>query len=134
MAFRREKQGGDRIDDLKALEIRGALNVGSTKMEFSVIAAAPDRVVRRVVPPDGAVTAVFDGKRAFRKAAGGPTEEEFGVKREEAKRMSPLARLRDWRESSTAVRVAGKGRVDGEDVWIRSGRMPEFEPPLTRYL
>ena len=25
--------------------------------------------------------------------------------------MSPLARLRDWRESSTAVRVAGKGRV-----------------------
>jgi CubicO group peptidase (beta-lactamase class C family) len=134
MAFRREKQGGDRIDELKALEMTGKLNVGSTKMEVTVIAAAgPDRVVRRVVSPEGVATAIFDGKRAFRQSPGAPAEEEFGVKLDEAKRMSPIARLRDWRESSSAVRVAGKTRIDGEDVWVLRVEC-EFEPPLTRYV
>jgi hypothetical protein len=90
-------------------------------------------VVRRVMSPEGVVTALFDGKRAFRQAAGAPTEEEFGLKREEAKRMSPLVRLRDWRESSSAVRVAGKSRLDGEDVWALRVEC-EFQPPVTRYV
>ena len=44
--------------------------MGATKMEVTVLAAAPDRVVRRVVSPEGVVTAIFDGKRAFRQAPG----------------------------------------------------------------
>jgi hypothetical protein len=133
MAFRREKQGGDRIDGIQAIETKGTLSVGATKMEVTVIAALPDRVIRRVGAPAGAVTLIFDGARAIRQAAGSPAEAENGIKRDEAKRMSPLVRLRDWREGSTPVRVAGKSRVGGEDVWVLRVER-EFEPPLTRYV
>ena len=133
MAFRREKQGGDRIDSLRSLEMKGALNAGAARMDVTVIAALPDRVIRRVAPPAGVITAIFDGKQAIRQTAGAPAEIESGLKRDEAKRMNPLARLRDSREGSAAVRVAGQGRLNGEDVWIvRVER--EFEPPLTRYV
>ena len=133
MAFRREKQGGDQIDSLRSLEMKGTLNAGATKMDVTVIAALPDRVIRRVGALAGVITAIFDGKRAIRQTASAPAEIENGLKRDEAKRTSPLARLRDWRESSAAVRVAGQGRLDGEDVWILRLEC-EFEPPLTRYL
>jgi hypothetical protein len=133
MAFRREKQGGDRIDGLKSIEAKGTLNVGATKMAVNVLAAGTNRVIRRVDAPAGVVTTICDGKRATRQAASSPSEFEHGVKLDEARRMSPLARLRDWRESSPAVRVAGQGRIDGEDVWIVRVDC-EFEPPLTRYV
>ena len=100
-------------------------------MEVTVLAAAPDRVVRRVMSPDGVVTTSFDGKRHLgRRRAQHGRRERPQARRGEA---NEPVRLRDWREGSTAVRVAGKGRVDGEEVWVlRVDR--EFEPPVTRYV
>ena len=133
MAMRREKQGGDRIDGLRSLEMKGTLRAGATKMAVELVAEGTSRAIRRVSAPTGVVTALFDGKRAIRQAAGAPAESENGVKLDEAKRMNPLLRLRDWRESSSAVRVAAEGRLDGEAVWIVRVEC-DFEPPLTRYV
>ena len=131
MAFRREKQGGDRIDALKSLELKGKLNVGSTKMEVTVLAAGPDRVVRRVVWPEGVVTAIFDGERVSGRQ-GPPTRgRSYGSAR--ARRTNePACAVARLARKLNAVRVAGKARMDGEDVGLRVEC--EFEPPLTRYV
>ena len=45
----------------------------------------------------------------------------------------PFSRLRDWRETAVAVRVAGKGRLGDEEVWIVRVES-DLLPPLTRYV
>jgi CubicO group peptidase (beta-lactamase class C family) len=133
MAFRREKQGGDRIDALRSLEIKGKLRVGATQLDSTLIAAGADRVIRRMNSPAGVVTTVVDGGRARQKTPGQPVEELKGLRRDEALRLSPLALLRDWRETSVALRLAGKDRLGDEDVWILRLEY-EFQPPVTRYV
>jgi CubicO group peptidase (beta-lactamase class C family) len=133
MAVRREQQGGERIDALRSLEMKGKLLVGAAKIDTSLVADGPDRVIRRISSQAGVVTTVVDRGRVLRQSPGEPIEDLQGLWRDEAQRINPLARLRDWRESSVAVRVASKGRVDGEDVWIVRLDCP-FQPPLTRYV
>ena len=115
MVFRREKQGGHRIDELKSLEIRGKLTVGAIKLDIAAIAASLDRVVRRVVSQDGVVTSIYDGRarvqadcgcttgrRVWRRARRGETNGsacrgcETGVKAEgrSHRREGPTGRRR----------------------------------------
>jgi hypothetical protein len=133
MAFRREKQGGDRIDALQSLELKGNLRVGATQLDFTILATRPDRVVRRIRLPAGTETTVFEGKRVSKQSPGRPVEELGDLWRDEAVRINPIARLRDWRELSVAVAVAGKDRLGDEDVWIVRVEC-EFSPPLTRHV
>jgi hypothetical protein len=98
-----------------------------------MIAAGPDRVIRRMSSPAGVVTTVVDGGRARKQSPGEPLEELRGLWRDEALRINPLARVRDWRETSVAVRVAGKDRLGDEEVWVVRIEC-EFQPPLTRYV
>jgi len=133
MAFHREQQGGDRIDALRSLEIKGKLSVGPTQLDTTMVAAGPDRVVRRINSPAGVVTTVVDGRRVRKHSPGQPLEELRGLWGDEALRISPLARLRDWRETSVSVRLAGKDRLGDEEVWIVRLEY-EFQPPLTRYV
>jgi hypothetical protein len=133
MAFRREKQGGVRIDALRRLEVKGKLRIGPTDIDTTVVAAGADRVIRRMRLPAGMETTLVDGGRVWKQAPGQPVEELHGLWRDEARRINPLARLRDWRETSAAVRVAGTDRLGDEEVWVvRSDG--EFQPPLTRYV
>jgi hypothetical protein len=133
MAFRRQKQGGGAIDALQSVEMKGKLTAGAAQLDNTIIAASPDRIIRRISSRAGMVITAVDGGRAQKHTPGQPIEELKGLLHEEALRISPLARLRDWRETSTAVRVAGKTHFGGEDAWIlRIER--EFEPPLTRYV
>jgi CubicO group peptidase (beta-lactamase class C family) len=133
MAFRREKQGGDRIDQLRSVEMKGKLRIGSNQLATTLIAAAPDRVIRTINSQPGPVTTLVDGRRAHKKSPGQPVEELTGLFFDDARRISPLARLRDWRETATVVRIAGKDKLGDEDVWIVRVES-EFEPPLTRYV
>jgi CubicO group peptidase (beta-lactamase class C family) len=133
MAFRREKQGGDRIDALRSLEIKGKLRVGLTEIDNTIVAAGSDRVVRRMRSPAGTETTVVEGGRVRKQSPGQPVEELSRLWRDEALRINPLARLHDWRETYAAVRVAGKDRLGDEEVWIVRVEC-EFLPPLTRYV
>jgi CubicO group peptidase (beta-lactamase class C family) len=133
MAQRREKQGGDRIDALSSLQMKGKLRVGSTEIDTTIVAQGPNRVIRQMNMQGGVVTTVLDDERVQKRSPGQPPEELKGLWRDEALRINPLARLRDWRETCVAVRVAGKDRLDGEDVWIVRLDCP-FQPPLTRHV
>jgi hypothetical protein len=133
MAFRREKQGGNRIDALRSLEMRGKLRVGPTELDSAIVAAGPDRVIRRISSPAGTQTTVVEGGRVRKQSPRQPVEELSGLWRDEALRINPLARLRDWRETSVAVRVAGRDRLGDEGGWIVRVEC-EFLPPLTRYV
>jgi len=133
MSLRREKQGGDRIDELHGLEMNGKLQVGAARLDTTLIAAAPDRVIRSIKSQAGVVTTVVDGRSARKFSPGEPVEELAGLWLDEARRINPFARLRDWRETATAVRVVGKDKLGSEDVWIVRVES-EFEPPQTRYV
>jgi hypothetical protein len=133
MAFRREKQGGARIYALRGLEIKGKLRVGATEIDVTVVAAGIDRVVRRFGLPAGAETTIVDGDRVRKQSPGQPIQELRGLWRDEALRINPLARVRDWRETSRRVQVAGQDRIGEEEVWIVRVEC-EFLPPLTRYV
>jgi CubicO group peptidase (beta-lactamase class C family) len=133
MSLRREKQGGDRIDELQGLEMNGKLQVGAARLDTTLIAAAPNRVIRRIKSQAGVVTTLVDGRSARKLSPGEPVEELAGLWLDEARRINPFARLRDWRASASAVRVVGKDKLGSEDVWIV--RVDgEFEPPQTRYV
>jgi CubicO group peptidase (beta-lactamase class C family) len=133
MTMRRDKQGGDRIDALRSLEMKGKLRVGKAEIDTALVAAGPDRVIRRMNTQAGVVTTVVDGGRVLKRTPGQPVEELKGLWQDEAQRINPLGRLRDWCETSAAVRVTGKDRMDGEDVWIV--RLDcAFQPPVTRYV
>jgi CubicO group peptidase (beta-lactamase class C family) len=133
MALRREKQGGDGIDALRSLEIKGRLRVGATEIDNTIVAAGSDQVIRRMRSPAGTETTLVEGGRARKCSPGQPVEELGRLWRDEALRINPLARLRDWRETSVAVRVAGKGHLGDEEVWIVRIEC-ELLPPLTRYV
>jgi CubicO group peptidase (beta-lactamase class C family) len=133
MAFRREKQGGERIDALRSLVIKGKLRVGSGEIDNTIMAARPDRVIRRMGFPAGTETTIVEGGRVRKQSPGQPVEELSCLWRDEALRINPLARLRDWRETYAAVSVAGTDRLGDEDVWIVRVEC-EFSPPLTRYV
>jgi CubicO group peptidase (beta-lactamase class C family) len=133
MAFRRQQQGGDKIDALRSLEMKGKLRVGATELENTMIAAGSNRVIRRISSPAGTVTTIVDGRHVRKKSPGEPVEELAGLWRDEALRINPLARLRDWRETSVALRVATKDRIRDEDVWIVRVEC-EYQPALTRYV
>ena len=133
MAFRREKQGGARIDSLASLEMKGKLAVGALRLDMVIVAAGVDRMMRRLGMPAGPEITVLDGQTAHRLSAGQPTEEMAGARREEAQRISPLARLRDWRETARRVDVAGKTKLGDEEAWIVRVAW-ECQPPTTRYV
>jgi hypothetical protein len=133
MAFRREKQGGDRIDALRSLEMKGKLQVGTTEINSRVVAAGVDRVVRRLSGPGGVDTTVVERGRVRKQSPGQPVEELRGLWGDEAVRINPFSRLRDWRETAASVRVAGKDRLGDEEVWVVRVEC-EFLPPLTRYV
>ncbi len=133
MAFRRLKQGGDMVDALRSLEIKGKLRVGQTDLDTTIVAAGSDRIVRRVSLPAGTEMAVADGGRVRKQSPGQPVEDLNGLRREESLRISPLVRLGDWRQTSAAVRLAGTDRLGDEPVWIVRLEC-EFSPPLTRYV
>ena len=133
MASRREKQGGDRIDALRSLEIKGKIRVGATELDSTLMAAGGDRVIRRMTLPAGVVTTLVDERRAYQRTPGQPVEELRGLLRDDALRLSPLARLRDWRETSLAVRVTAKDRLGDEEVWVMRLEY-EFQSPVTRYV
>jgi hypothetical protein len=133
MAFRREKQGGDRIDALRSLEIHGKLRAGSAELDNRIVAAGSDRVIRRVSAPAGTETTLVAGGRVWKRSPGRPAEELGGVWRDEAVRINPLARLRDWRETAVGVRVASRDRLGDEAVWVVRVE-GEFLPPSTRYV
>jgi CubicO group peptidase (beta-lactamase class C family) len=133
MAFRREKQGGDRIDALQSVELKGKLRVGANEVDYTILAAGTDRVTRRIRLPAGTETTIIDRKRVSKQSPGKPPEELGGLWRDEGVRINPIARMRDWRESPAAVTVAGKDRLGDEEVWIVRVEC-EFSPPLTRYV
>jgi len=133
MALRREKQGGDRIDALRSLEMKGKLRIGPTQIDNTIVAAGPDSAILRLSLPAGVQTTIVDRGRVRRQSPGEAFEELKGLWRDEALRISPIARVRDWRETSVAVRAAGKDRLGHEDVWIVRVEY-EFQPPLTRYV
>ena len=118
---------------LRSLEIKGKLKVGATELDNWMLAAGSDRVVRRIDAAAGRTTTVVRGERAQKQSPDQTIEELQGLFREEARRTSPLARLRDWPESFRAVQIAGKDRVGEEEVWIVRLES-EFSPPLTRYV
>jgi hypothetical protein len=97
------------------------------------VAAGPDRLLRQLRLPAGIETTVLDGPRARKHSPGQPVQELTGLWRDEALRISPLARVRDWRETFGRVQVAGKDRVGEDEVWIVRVSC-EFLPPLTRYV
>jgi CubicO group peptidase (beta-lactamase class C family) len=133
MAILREKQGGDRIDALSSLEMKGKLKVGAARLETTVVAQGLDRIKRLIRTQAGVVTTLVDQGRVLRKSPGQPLEDLSGLWQDEAQRINPFARLRDWRETSVAVRVAGKDRLDDDEVWVV--RLDcAFQPPLTRYV
>jgi CubicO group peptidase (beta-lactamase class C family) len=132
MAFRREKQGGDRMGSLRSLKMKGKLQVGTTEIDNTIV-AAPDRVVRRLSGPGGVDITVVEKGRARKQSPGQPVEELRGLWSDEAVRINPFSRLRDWRETAVAVRVAGRDRLGNEEVWIVRVECA-FSPPLTRYV
>ncbi len=70
MSLRREKQGGDRIDELHGLEMNGKLQVGAARLDTTLIAAAPDRVIRRIKSQAGVVTTLVDGRERTQAVTG----------------------------------------------------------------
>lgn len=133
MALRKKMQGGGQIETLRSLEIKGKLKVGATELDNWMLAAGSDRVIRRIDAPAGRTTTTVNGARAQKQSPDQTIEELHGLLREEAMRLNPLARLRDWRESFRAVQIAGKDRVGEEEVWIVRIES-EFSPPVTRYV
>jgi hypothetical protein len=133
MALRRQMQGGDQIDELHALEMKGKLQLGAARLDTTLIAAAPNRVIRTIKSQAGAVITVVDDRHARKKSPGEAVEELTGLWLDEARRISPFARLLDWRETAKAVRVVGRVHVGNEDAWIVRIES-EFDPPLTRYV
>jgi len=133
MAFRREKQGGDRLDALRTLEMKGKLRVGLAQLDVSFLAAGPEQLLRRVTTRAGTEIVIVDRGRAWRQPAGQPVEELTGQLREQTERISPLARIGDWRRPNREIQIVGKDQVGKEDAWVvrLSGA---FQPPTTRYV
>jgi hypothetical protein len=133
MAFRKEKQGGERIDALKKLEMKGQLKVGANQIDNVVVAVGSDRAIRRLNLPVGLETITVNGDRVKKEIAGQPAEDQTGVFHDQALRISPLARVRDWRETFTSMQVAGKDKIRNDEVWIVRLEC-KFLPPITRYV
>lgn len=133
MALRRDKQGGNKVDELKNLELKGKLSVGPTQLDFSFLAAGPEQMVRRLSLPGRTETLIVDHARAVKQEPGQPPEELTGLFFDQAARRNPLARLGDWRKTFTTVEVAGKDQLDKEDVWIVRCAGGS-QPPVTRYV
>jgi hypothetical protein len=76
---------------------------------------------------------VVERGRVRKQSPGQPVEDLRGLWGDEAVRINPFSRLRDWRETAVSVRVAGKDRLGDEEVWVVRVEC-EFLPPLTRYV
>jgi hypothetical protein len=113
--------------------MKGKLQVGTTVIDSTVVAAGIDRVVRRLSGPGGVDTTVVESGRVRKRSPGQPVEELRGLWGDEGVRINPFSRLRDWRETAVSVRVAGKDRLGDEEVWVVRVEC-EFSPPLTRYV
>jgi CubicO group peptidase (beta-lactamase class C family) len=133
MQMRRVSHGGARIDELKNLELKGKVKIGAIEADNSIVADGLDRVVRRLVAPAINSTTVVDRGRAKRQITGQPAEELQGPFLEEALRMNPLARIRDWRDSFASAEVAGMDGQGDEEAWIIRLSC-KFSPPITRYV
>ena len=133
MSFLREKQGGDRIDAVHTLEMKGKLKAGTTEFETVVEASGAKRVARRLTSPAGTNETVVDNGVVTKKAPGQPNEEQHGLFADDAQRYNPLARLNDWRQTHPQVQVVGIDRLGDEEVWVLRLEC-QFTPPLTRFV
>jgi CubicO group peptidase (beta-lactamase class C family) len=133
MSFLREKQGGERIDAIKTLEMKGKLRAGATEFETVAEASGPKRVIRRLSSPAGTTEIVVDDGVVTKKSPGQPNEEQHRLFAEESQRYNPLTRLHDWRETHPQVQVLGIDQFGDEEVWVLRVEC-QFTPPLTRFV
>ena len=133
MKLLREKQGGDRIDKVHALEMKGKLKAGATEIETVVEASGTKRVSRKLTSPAGITETAADDGVVTKKTPGQPTEVQHGLFADDAQRINLLARLHDWRETHPQVQVVGKDQFGDEEVWVLRLEC-QFTPPLTRFV
>jgi hypothetical protein len=133
MSLLHEKQGGQHIDALHSLEMKGKLRAGSLEFESVIEASGINRVNRRLSSSAGTTESVVEEGRVIKKTPGQPTEEQHGLFVEEALRVNPMARLHDWRETHPQIKVVGTDRLGDEEVWVLRLEC-QYTPPLTRYV
>ena len=111
-------RGAIEIDKLHALEMKGKLQLGAARLDTTLIAAAPLPRDSNDQVAGGVTITLVDERHARKKSPGEPVEELTGLWLDEARLISPFVRLRDWRETAKAVRVAGKDRLGNQVAWI----------------
>jgi CubicO group peptidase (beta-lactamase class C family) len=133
MTFRRQKHGGDRVDALRTLEMKGNVDAGPAQLAITLLAAGTERLIRRIVSKAGTDILVLDGAQAWTQAPGQAVEKLTGLFREQMVRINPLVRIADWRRTTRQVEIVGKDRLGEEEAWVVR-TTGQFQPPTTWYV